>query len=127
MSIDKTITPLRVRATERGRESDLGVTVASTARDSGNTPTTTLRKGLVMGKITASKKYAEYDDAETDGTEVAVGILADSVDLTDQSSDGCTPTDQDGALIMIGDLVEDDLIGLDAAAKVDLGDRITYR
>ncbi len=38
--------------------------------------------GLVLGKITASGKYAPYDDDNADGTETAVAILLEAVDAT---------------------------------------------
>lgn len=39
--------------------------------------------GTVLGKVTASGKYALYDDDNVDGTEVAVGVLTHTVDSTD--------------------------------------------
>lgn len=44
--------------------------------DAGNTGfTTVLRQGLVMGKVTATKKWKPFNNAAVDGTEVARGIL----------------------------------------------------
>ncbi len=128
MGIDVTVTPRKVLVSDHGKDTYLGGTIASTAIDAGSSPTSTLRKGLVMAKLTASEKYAEYDDAQTDGREVAVGILADTVDLTEGSADGATPIDQPKALLIVHGVVdESELIGIDAAAKVDLGDAIQYR
>lgn len=46
------------------------------ALDAGNTVSTTvLRPGLVMGQITASGKWKQFDSAAVDGSEVARGIL----------------------------------------------------
>lgn len=61
------------------------VMIATAARDSGSSPTTTLRKGLMLAKITASGKYAEFISTETDGTEDEEGavILAYDVDVSD--------------------------------------------
>ena len=42
-----------------------------------------LKAGAVVGKITASGNYAAYDNAASDGTEVAAGVLFDAVDATD--------------------------------------------
>lgn len=36
---------------------------------------TTMPAGTVLGQISANGKYAAYDDAATDGTETAAGIL----------------------------------------------------
>lgn len=38
--------------------------------------------GSVLGKITLSGKFAAYDNSETNGTEVAAGILYSQVDAT---------------------------------------------
>jgi hypothetical protein len=38
--------------------------------------------GLVLGKVTASGKYAPYDDDNADGTEVAAAIALEAVDAT---------------------------------------------
>jgi len=36
---------------------------------------TTLRPGMVLGKLTATGKYVPYDNAGSDGSETAAGIL----------------------------------------------------
>jgi len=41
-----------------------------------------LQPGTVLGKITATGKYAAHDPAATDGTETAVAVLWDKVDAT---------------------------------------------
>lgn len=41
-----------------------------------------LLPGTVLGKITASGKFAEYKNAATDGTQVAAGVLFDKVDAS---------------------------------------------
>ena len=62
------------------------VTIASAARDAGNTTVTKLRKGLVLGRVTSGGKYKEYDNNDTDGTEVARAILDQNVNLLDADS-----------------------------------------
>lgn len=49
--------------------------ISGAARDAGNTPTTVLRPGLILGKITASGKLAEWNPDGSDGTEYVFGIL----------------------------------------------------
>lgn len=45
--------------------------------------TSGLKAGTVLGKITASGKYTEYDNAASDGSEVASAILlAETVEST---------------------------------------------
>lgn len=50
--------------------------ISGAARDAGNTPDpAVLRPGLVMGQISASGKWKQFDSAAVDGSEVARGIL----------------------------------------------------
>lgn len=109
--------PSEIRFTDHGRESTVAVVLDSTARDSANTPTTTLRKGLVLGKVTATGKYKEYDPSASDGTETARVIIDDEVDLLDESA---AAADTEGLGAFRGDFVASALIGLDAGAKADL-------
>lgn len=47
-----------------------------------------LAAGAVLGIVTASGKYAEYNNAASDGTEVAAGVLFAAVDATGGDADG---------------------------------------
>ena len=47
-----------------------------------------LKSGAVVGKITASGKYAHYNNAAIDGTETAAGILIADVDATAADAPG---------------------------------------
>ena len=69
--------------------------------------------GRVVGKITASGKYAEYNNAASDGTEVAAGVLYATVkDST---------ADQKAVIIARqAEVIESELTGLDANGKADL-------
>jgi hypothetical protein len=49
--------------------------ISGTTRDAGNTPTTVLRPGLILGIITATGEYEQWDSASTSGTEVIAGVL----------------------------------------------------
>lgn len=66
--------------------------------------------GQVLGKVTASGKYKAYDATASDGSEVAVGILAEEV-MVDSTGFGSKCL-----IIKSGVLFKDMLIGLDAAA-----------
>ena len=44
--------------------------------------------GSVLGKITASGKYTLYDNAASDGTQVAAGVLFAAVDATAADAPG---------------------------------------
>jgi hypothetical protein len=59
--------------------------IVSTAVDAGNTPTSTLRAGLVLGRVTSSGKYKEWNIDGTDGSEYAAGILVNTVSTLDIS------------------------------------------
>lgn len=72
-----------------------------------------LAAGAVVGKITASGKYAAYDNAAVDGTEAAAGVLYAAVDAS--------LADKAGVIIArLAEVRKDDLVfdaGQDAAAK----------
>jgi len=121
VAAEQTVTPSEFLLDDHVIEK--GITVDNSARDSGNTPTTTLRPGLVMGKITASGKYAQYDDIAADGTEDAVGILKDQVKVVD--SDG-NASDAAAVIVIHGRVDESALIGVDAAAETDLAGQIIF-
>ncbi len=95
----------------------VAVTVDSSARDDGNTTDTTLRKGLVIGRVTATGKYKEYDAGASDGTETAAGILDDETNLLDESG---AASDSHATMLIHGFVDEDRLIGIDAGGKSDL-------
>lgn len=50
--------------------------ISGAARDAGNTPTTLLRPGLLLGKITSSGLLKEWNPTGTDGSQVVYGILS---------------------------------------------------
>lgn len=69
--------------------------------------------GTVVGKVTASGKYKAYANANSDGSETAVGILYAAVDAS--------AADANGVLIVRhAEVEETQLTGLDSAAKTDL-------
>ena len=112
--------PSEFRLSLHGVDTDVGITLASSAVDAGNTPTTTLRKGLVLGKITATGKYKEYDPSASDGSETAALILVDQADMLQDSLDGSTTRDQLATGMQHGVVDESKLVGCDAAAKTAL-------
>ena len=109
--------PSEFRLSLHGIDTDVGITIDAAAVDAGNTPTTTLRKGLVLGKVTATGKYKQYDPNATDGTETAALILVDEVDMLQDSTDGSTTRDQLATGMQHGVVDESKLVGVDAAAK----------
>ena len=109
--------PTEYRLSDHGRDTDVGITIDEAAEDAANTPTTTPRKGLVLGKITATGKYAQYDDNASDGTEVAACILADEVNLLDEEGNAQA---SHSVGVIHGVVDESKLVGIDANGKADL-------
>lgn len=100
----------------------LSVALDSTIRDTGNSPTTRIRKALVVGRLTASSRWVQYDNSAADGSEVARGILLHQADILD--NDGVAVSV--AAVVVMSGIIQDaDLIGLDAGARTDLS-RMTF-
>lgn len=59
------------------------VVISGAARDAGNTPTTILRPGLVLGKLTSGGKLMEFNWDLTDGSEKFFGVLDTELKATD--------------------------------------------
>lgn len=66
-----------------------------------------LSRGQVLGKVTASGKYAVYDDDATDGTEVAAGILVSDIPEADGG-------DVPASMYVMGQFNVDAVVGLTA-------------
>ncbi|OCB09234.1 K structural protein [Mycolicibacterium porcinum] len=80
-----------------------------------------IKSGTVLGKVTATGLYGPYDDAATDGREVAAGILFSFVKAVDAT--GATNTKVGGAIFVHGGVKEAKLpanSGINANAKTDL-------
>lgn len=75
--------------------------------------TAAVEPGTVVGIVTATKQYAPYDNAATDGSETAKGILYAGVDST-AGVVPCVVIDCDA------EVVEALLVGLDSSARTDL-------
>ncbi len=71
-----------------------------------------LLAGTVIGKVTSGGKYGAYDNTESDGREVAVGFLMETVNLKDG--------DVIAAAIHHGSVIVPRTSGLDASGRVDL-------
>ena len=97
--------------------------IDSTAQDTGNTPVTTLRAGLIMGQIASTKLWKQYDPAATDGTEVARGALKTSLSMLNNLA---VAEQKQSFILIIGLLKADQLIGLDSAARVQLSKNFVF-
>lgn len=99
------------------------VDLDSTTIDSGNTPTTLLRRGLLLGRDSTTGRYENYDPTATDGTEVAIGILLDNVNMLDASG---AAENKMARMIWHGYVKADQILLLDAAARAQLNNRIWF-
>lgn len=93
------------------------VNIDSTAVDSANTPTTTLRPGLVMGKL-SSTQVVDYDPDATDGSQEAVGILTEEVNMLDPST--AAAADRNWRMLVAGGVISAECINLDQQARTKL-------
>jgi hypothetical protein len=92
-----------------------GARISGAARDAGSSPTTILRPGLALGKITASGLWKEYDATATDGSEVFQGILGGpAVRATDISGSNQNKL---LAVIVAGPIKAAKVYGLDYLAR----------
>lgn len=71
-----------------------------------------LAAGTVLGRITASGKFAAYSDVAVDGSEVAVAILGEACDAS--------AADEKSWAYFHGEFRESELTGIDAAGILDL-------
>lgn len=101
--------------------------IVSTAIDAGASPTSVLREGLIMAKVTASGKWAEYDVTQTDGREVARGILIGTQSMLNTTT-GVVEDKNGGPFeIAIGGLaMAAKLYGLDSNARRQLSLRFVF-
>lgn len=102
----------------------LGVQVSGAARDGTNTPTTFLRRGLILGQITAQPGlWKEYNPASTDGSQVARAILAVDLNATDL---GGNNTARWAWAVFGGCVKAAALYGLDAVARAQMANRFWF-
>lgn len=108
---------LRTGPNGQDQASTAPVIVLSSSVDSGNTPTTTLRGGQVMGYVTASGKVQPYGAPSTDdGRDQVVGLLPQHLDMLQQG----TATDRNINVLKSGLIRADQLLDLDYNARAVL-------
>ena len=98
--------------------------IASTAIDSGNTPTTTLRPGLVMGITASTGAWTNYSPTATDGSQVAAGVLPIGLPMLDPLS-GLAQNKAFG-ILCAGGLQASKCIGLDLFARANLVENFLF-
>jgi hypothetical protein len=96
----------------------------STFTEATHYPDGYIPSGVVLGKITATGLYGPYDNAASDGRELAAGFLFNSTKAVSGGPDVGAP------LLEHGMVVEANLpanSGLDVAAAVEMSGRIVVR
>lgn len=91
--------------------------IDSTAVDSGNTPTTTLRGGLVVAKKDSDGNLYAYDADASDGTQIAVGVLDSAWSVLDAYG---VAEDKNVHFLRAANIVASTLTGIDHQARAQL-------
>jgi hypothetical protein len=92
--------------------------IDANAVDVGNTPTYRLRPGLVLGQITASGRWTNYVATNTDGSQIARGVLWTGLRMQDVYTGLNTQKFQ--PILVAGGLQTAKLLGLDLNAQQNL-------
>lgn len=90
-----------------------GVKLDSATVDAGNTPTTILRRGLILGQVTATGEYKHYTVGATDGSQIPVGVLYQDVDML---VDGVA-ANKFGRMLISGQIKKSQLLGFDEEVR----------
>lgn len=97
-------------------------TILSSSTDTGNSPVTTLRAGLVLAYRDTDGKVAPYAPDASDGTQIAVGVLEQHQDMLVNG----VASDRFTQMIVHGLVREGELINLDARARQQLAQQFTF-
>lgn len=98
--------------------------LGSGAVDAGNTPTTDLRAGLLLGINSSTNEYEDWNPDATDGTEWLAGVLADNVRTLDL--DG-TAADRQPRIIVGGARLKTRRLLIEGTAFLSSTDRYLAR
>lgn len=99
-----------------------GVINGSAASDAGNTPTTELRHGLLMGQRSSDGMLANYSGNATDGSGVVAGFLWEPRTTID--NDGLT-VNRPCQIVIAAYARASQLVGLDEQARRQMQGRFT--
>lgn len=100
-----------------------GGNLSGAARDSGNTPTTILRPGLLLGRISASGKLTNYSPTATDGSNYVEAVLMSSFRMQDLDASNI---DRLVWILVGGPVQASKLINLDHVARSQMRGRFTF-
>ncbi len=108
-----------VLASEHSMFKRVGITIDHTLIPADANGNRIVKAGYILAKVTATGKYAVYNNALSDGREVAAGIITESVNA--KGGDVVTH------LLLHGSVLEARISGLDAGARTDLAGRIIFQ
>jgi hypothetical protein len=97
--------------------------IDAAAIDSGNSPTYELRQGLVLGLKTTTNTWTNYAATNTDGSEVARGILVTALRM--QDFQGNTGQRMFGVIVG-GPIRSANLLGLDGYARQQMAAKFQF-
>jgi hypothetical protein len=97
--------------------------IGSAAVDDGNTPTTTLRAGLALGRKTSDDKLYEWDPDAVDGTENLEGILLEELNMLDSAG---TAAQRNGNVLFSGPIKAADIL-IEGTALTSSADEMQFR
>lgn len=100
------------------------IVIDSASTDSGSSPTTDLRAGLLMGKVTSTGRYKPYSATATTGEEVAEGILFHGVRMLRPLD--ATADHQVASLVVAGPVKGGNLYGIDQVARKQMKGRFIF-
>ena len=92
--------------------------------DSNNSPTTTLRMGLVLGRRTSDNAWTNYSASATDGSQVAQGVLPLGLNMLNLLTQAAQT--KYWAILVAGGVKAANLIGLDNLAREQLRGRFFF-
>lgn len=115
-------------ASEHGTDHPQTVTLKTSLFTAGtHYPDGYVPSGCVLGKVTATGLYGPYDNAASDGREVAVGMLYSNTRMRSGGPDVGAPLHWHGSVYAAKLPFQSGTGYLDAAGKVDLAARFWVR
>ncbi len=101
----------------------VGFQIDGAARDSGNSLTSVLRTGLILGQIASSGNLTNWSATAVDGSNRVYGILAWPIRMTDLDANN---TNRFVPVTIAGPVQASKLIGLTAEARVQMRGRFIF-
>lgn len=102
---------------------NVGEQIDGTARDSGNSPTTNLRPGLLLGQIAATGNLKQWSASATDGSQRVFGILATGIRMQDLDGNN---VNRFVPVTIAGPVQAAKLIGLNDEARAQMRGRFLF-